>query len=53
MRNIASYININFVDQEHRFSIMLKGTGQKVYIQIGELNFVIKSRTKWFEFKKI
>ena len=51
-RGIKQSININFVDQEHRFSIMLKGTGQKVYIQIGELNFVIKSRTKWFEFKK-
>ena len=51
-RGIKQSININFVNQEHRFSIMLKGTGQKVYIQIGELNFVIKSRTKWFEFKK-
>ena len=38
--------------KQHQFSIMLKGTGQKVYIQIGELNFVIKSRSKWFEFKK-
>ncbi|MGY8980684.1 MAG: alpha-L-arabinofuranosidase C-terminal domain-containing protein [Flavobacteriales bacterium] len=51
-RGIKQPINVNFVDEAHQFSIMLKGTGQKVYIQIGELNFVIKSRSKWFEFKK-
>ncbi len=52
-RGIKQSINVNFINEEHKFSIMLKGTGQKVYIQIGELNFVIKSRTKWFEFKKV
>ena len=31
---------------------MLKGNGQKVYIQIGELNFEVESKSKWFEFKK-
>ena len=32
---------------------MLKGTGQKVYIQIGELSFEVKSSlTTWYEFKK-
>ena len=51
-RGIKQSINVNFISEEHQFSIMLKGTGQKVYIQIGELNFVIKSRKKWFEFKK-
>ena len=51
-RGIKQSINVNFINEEHKFSIMLKGTGQKVYIQIGELNFVIKSHTKWFEFKK-
>ena len=51
-RGIKQPINVNFVDEAHQFSIMLKGAGQKVYIQIGELNFVIKSRSKWFEFKK-
>ena len=51
-RGIKQPIKVNFVDEAHQFSIMLKGTGQKVYIQIGELNFVIKSRSKWFEFKK-
>jgi alpha-N-arabinofuranosidase len=51
-RGIKQSINVNFVNEAHQFSIMLKGTGQKVYIQIGELNFVIKSRSKWFEFKK-
>ncbi len=52
-RGIKQSINVNFINEEHKFSIMLKGTGQKVYIQIGELNFVIKSQTKWFEFKKV
>ena len=51
-RGIKQSINVNFINEEHQFSLMLKGAGQKVYIQIGELNFVIKSRKKWFEFKK-
>ena len=51
-RGIKQLLNINFVNDEHQFSIMLKGTGQKVYIQIGELSFEVNSRSKWFEFKK-
>jgi alpha-L-arabinofuranosidase len=51
-RGVQQSININFNNEEHLFSIMLKGNGQKVYIQIGEINFKVKSRSKWFEFKK-
>ncbi len=51
-RGIKQSINVNFSNEEHEFSIMLKGTGQKVYIQIGELDFVIQSSDKWLEFKK-
>ena len=41
-RGIKQSINVNFINEEHKFCITLKGTGQKVYIQIGEFNFVIK-----------
>jgi alpha-N-arabinofuranosidase len=51
-RGIQQSINVNFSNEEHIFSIMLKGEGQKVFIQIGELNFEFKSHSKWFEFKK-
>ena len=51
-RGIKQLLNVNFVDEEHQFSIMLKGNGQTVYIQIGELSFELKSLTTWHEFKK-
>lgn len=51
-RGIKQLVNVNFVDEEHQFSIMLKGNGQTVYIQIGELSFELKSLTTWHEFKK-
>ena len=51
-RGIQQSINVNFSNEEHIFSIMLKGEGQKVFIQIGELNFEFKSHSKWYEFKK-
>ena len=51
-RGIKQLLNVNFVNEEHQFSIMLKGNGQTVYIQIGELSFELKSLTTWYEFKK-
>ena len=51
-RGIKQLLSVNFVDEEHQFSIMLKGNGQTVYIQIGELSFELKSLTTWHEFKK-
>ena len=51
-RGIKQLLNVNFVDEEHQFSIMLKGNGQTVYIQIGESSFELKSLTTWHEFKK-
>ena len=51
-RGIKQLLNVNFVNEEHQFSIMLKGNCQTVYIQIGELSFELKSLTTWYEFKK-
>ena len=51
-RGIKQLLNVNFVNEEHQFSIMLKGNGQTVYIQIGESSFELKSLTTWHEFKK-
>ena len=51
-RGVKQLLNVNFVNEEHQFSIMLKGNGQTVYIQIGELSFELKSLTTWYEFKK-
>ena len=42
-RGIKQLLNVNFVNEEHQFSITLKGNGQTVYIQIGELSFELKS----------
>ena len=51
-RGILQNINITHINDTYLFSILLKGYGQKVFICIGEIQFVIQSKNKWFEFKK-
>ena len=51
-RGIQQNLKIIHPKEVHKFSILLKGNGQKVFINIGELKFTIKSKKNWFEFKK-
>jgi len=51
-RGIKQNLKVIFPQEEHKFSIFIKGNNQYVYISIGEISFKIKATKNWTEYKK-